>query len=274
MDKHDKVILVTGASSGIGNACATYLAKHGYKVYGTCRNPSSYSRKADEFFEMIQLNTTDEQSVAKAVGGVVAKEGRIDALLCNAGMGISGSVEDSSLEEIGLQMDTNFMGAVRCIKAVLPHFRAAGKGRVFIISSIAGVVGMPFQAFYSSSKYALEGLVESLRYEVRAYGVEACLIEPGDFRTGFTAARAPVKGGEASIYRKQYDAVMAIQVRDETNGHDPIEVAKLLQRLMEKRRLRVRYTVGPGFERFSVMLKRLIPASLFELFYRKYYHLS
>lgn len=273
MDKHEKVILVTGASSGIGNACATYLAKHGYKVYGTSRNPASYTRKADEFFEMVQLNTTDEQSVAKAVASVMAKEGRIDALVCNAGMGISGSVEDSTLEEIGLQMDTNFMGAVRCIKAVLPHFRAAGQGRVIVVSSIAGLVGMPFQAFYSSSKYALEGLVESLRYEMRPFDVEACLIEPGDFQTGFTAARTPVKAGEDSPYRKYYDSVMTIQVRDETSGHEPLEIAKLLRKLLEARHLRVRYTVGPAFERLSVMVKRLVPAKLFELFYRKYYHL-
>ena len=273
MDNRERIVLVTGASSGIGNACATHLAKRGFRVYGTSRNPSSYSKKADEFFEMIQMNANDDQSVAKAVASVVAKEGRLDAVVCNAGMGISGSVEDSPLEEIKLQMDTNFLGAVRVVKAVLPVFRSAGKGRVIMLSSIAGVMGMPFQAFYSASKFAIEGFVESLRYEMRPFGVEACVIEPGDFRTGFTAARRPAEKAADSPYARYYSAAMGIQVRDETAGHDPLEVAKLVQRLLDVRKLRVRYSVGPSFERFSVILKRLIPAGLFEIVYRKYYRL-
>lgn len=273
MDNKEMVVLVTGASSGIGNACATHLAKRGFRVYGTSRNPAAYAKKADEFFDLVSMNANDDQSVAKAIASVVAKEGRIDAVVCNAGMGISGSVEDCGLEEIKLQMDTNFMGAVRVVKAVLPSFRAAGKGRVIVLSSIAGVMGMPFQAFYSASKFALEGFVESLRYEMRPFGVDACLIEPGDFRTGFTAARRPAEGSAQGAYGKYYEAAMGIQVRDETAGHDPIEIARLVQRLLEKRSLNVRYTVGPFVERLSVMIKRLVPARLFEVVYRKYYKL-
>jgi NAD(P)-dependent dehydrogenase (short-subunit alcohol dehydrogenase family) len=273
MEKHEPVVVVTGASSGIGNACATFLAKRGCRVYGTSRNPSSYAKKADEFFEMIQMNTTDDQSVAKAVGSVLAKEGHIDVLVCNAGMGISGAVEDSAIEDIKLQMDTNFMGAVRCVKAVLPSFRAEKKGKIVIVGSLAGVIGMPFQAFYSSSKYALEGFVESLRYEVRPFGIEACIIEPGDFRTGFTAARKPATAAGESAYKELYAAAMGVQIHDETAGHDPIEVARLVQRLIEGHGLKVRYTVGPAFERAAAIIKRLLPAKAFELFYRKYYKL-
>lgn len=272
MANRNTVVLVTGASSGIGNACATHLAKRGYRVYGTCRNPLAYVKKADEFFEMIAMNATDDQSVAKAVAGIIAAEGKIDAVVCNAGMGISGSVEDCGIEEIKLQMDTNFLGVVRLVKALLPSFRNGASGRFIIMSSMAGVVGMPFQAFYSSSKYALEGFVESLRYEVRPFRVQACLVEPGDFRTGFTAARQPSLPVE-SPYRRYYDAAMGVQVRDETAGHDPVEVAKLVQTLVEARKLRTRYTVGPLFERFAVILKRILPAGAFELFYRKYYRL-
>jgi NAD(P)-dependent dehydrogenase (short-subunit alcohol dehydrogenase family) len=275
MEHRERVIIVTGASSGIGNACATHLAKRGFKVYGTSRTPSSYTKKADEFFDLIQMDITDEASVNKGVASVLEKEGHIDALVCNAGMGIAGSVEDSSLEEIGLQMNTNYFGALRCVKAVLPVMRSAKAGRIIVLSSIAGVVGMPFQAFYSSSKYALEGLIESLRYETRPFGIEAALIEPGDFHTGFTGSRkvAAAAAAETSAYKKYYDAAMGIQVRDETSGHDPIEVAKLVVRLLDARHLKIRYTVGPGFERFAVMLKRLIPGKAFEFFYRKYYKL-
>lgn len=272
MANRNKVILVTGASSGIGNACATHLAKRGYRVYGTCRTPSTYVKKADEFFEMIGMNVTDDQSVAKAIASVISAAGRIDLVVCNAGMGISGSVEDSGLEAIKLQMDTNFIGVVRVVKALLPAFREAGSGRFIVMSSLAGVIGMPFQAFYSSSKYALEGFIESLRYEVRTFGISACLVEPGDFRTGFTAARQPTLP-PASPYAQQYQSAMGVQVRDETAGHDPMEVAKLVQRLVEARRVRTRYTVGPLFERFAVIAKRVLPAGAFELFYRKYYKL-
>lgn len=273
MEKREPVIVVTGASSGLGNACATFLAKRGFRVYGTSRNPAAYVKKADEYFELLQMNVSDEQSVAKAMAAIMAKEGRIDALICNAGMGIAGSVEDSSLEEIKLQMDTNFMGAVRCVKAVLPSMREAGRGRIIIVSSIAGLMGMPFQAFYSSSKYALEGFVESLRFEMRPFGVELALVEPGDFRTGFTASRRAAEAAAGGPYKKYYDTAMGIQVRDETAGHDPIEVARLVQRLLDARHLRVRYSVGPAIERAAVMVKRLVPAKAFELFYRKYYKL-
>lgn len=273
MDHRTPVVIVTGASSGIGNACATHLAKRGFKVYGTSRNPAAYTKKADEFFELIQLEVTDSASVEKAVAEILAKEGRIDALVCNAGMGIAGSVEDSSLEEIRLQLETNFLGALRCVKAVLPGMREAKAGRIILLSSIAGTMGMPFQAFYSASKFALEGMLESLRYEIRPFKVQACLIEPGDFRTGFTAARREVAAAAASPYKKYYDAAMGVQVRDENAGHDPLEVAKLVARLLDKRGLKIRYTVGPGFERFAVILKRIIPGRAFEFVYRKYYKL-
>ncbi|HUW41249.1 MAG TPA: SDR family oxidoreductase [Rectinemataceae bacterium] len=274
MDQHEKVVIVTGASSGIGNACATHLAKKGLRVFGTCRNPSSYMKKADEFFEMIAMDVTDNDSVNKAVAAVLEKAGRIDAILCNAGMGIAGSIEDSSMEEILLQINTNFLGAVRSVKAVLPAMRAAGTGKILVLSSIAGVVGMPFQAFYSASKYAIEGMMESLRYEVRPFGLQACLIEPGDFRTGFTAARRYVKkADDSSAYKKYFEPAMAVQVRDESQGFDPLVAAKLVFKLIEAPRLPVRTTVGPGFERFAVIVKRLIPARWFEKFYRMYYKL-
>lgn len=274
MDQHESVVIVTGASSGLGNACATFLAKKGYRVFGTCRNPSGYAKKADEFFELIAMDVTDDESVSKAVASVLAKAGRIDAIVCNAGMGIAGSIEDSSMEEIFLQVNTNFFGAVRSVKAVLPIMRAAGAGRIIVLSSIAGVVGMPFQAFYSASKYAIEGMVESLRYEVRPFGIQACLIEPGDFRTGFTAARRFVKkADDASAYKKYFDPAMGVQVHDESHGFDPLVLAKRVHQLLGAARLPVRTTVGPGIERLAVMIKRLVPARWFEKFYRIYYKL-
>ncbi len=272
MEHRNQVVIVTGASSGIGNACATYLAKKGLKVYGTCRNPSAHAKKADEFFELVPMDVTDDASVAKAAELIISKEGRIDAVICNAGMGIAGSIEDSSIEEIRVQMETNFLGTVRTIKAFIPTMRAAGTGRFIILSSIAGLIGMPFQPFYSASKFALEGLAESLRYETRPFGIEVGLVEPGDFRTGFTAARRNVKkADDSSPYKQYFDAAMGVQIHDEGAGFDPLIIAKLMYRLLHVRRLPLRKTVGPAIERLAAMVKRLVPAFLSEKFYRVYY---
>jgi NAD(P)-dependent dehydrogenase (short-subunit alcohol dehydrogenase family) len=167
-DQKKQVVFISGASSGIGNACAAFLAKKGYIVYGTSRKPAKAPRKADEFFELISMDLSDTASIHAAVKLVLEKEGRIDVLLCNAGMGISGPVEESPLEDIRRQMDINFLGAVQLIQAVLPAMRQAGSGRILVTGSIAGRIGLPFQAFYSASKFALEGFVEALRMEIRA----------------------------------------------------------------------------------------------------------
>ncbi len=266
------IALVTGASSGIGRACAMELARLGYVVYGACRNPARPGASAPGL-RMIAMDITDEASPLAASAMILGKEGRIDALVCCAGMGIAGSVEDCSIEEIASQMDSNFLGTVRTVKAVLPAMREAKKGRIIIVGSIAGVTGMPFQAFYSASKYALEGFLESLRYETRVFGIQACIVEPGDFRTGFTDARRKSAKASASPYAAIFESTMAIQIRDESAGHDPAEVGRLTGKLLSRPRLPVRVTVGPLFERFAVWVKRIVPGTVFEKFYRIYYKL-
>lgn len=266
------VALVTGASSGIGKACALELARLGYAVYGTCRNPSRPGATVSGF-DMVEMDVTSEASTLRSVARIIEKEGRIDALVCCAGMGVAGAVEDCSMEDILLQMDTNFLGTVRTVKAVLPAMRAAGRGKIVVIGSIAGVTGMPFQAFYSSSKYALEGFVESLRYEVRAFGIQACIVEPGDFRTGFTDARRKSGIASSGPYGSSFDATMSVQIHDERSGHDPSEAGRLVGSLLARPRLPIRVTVGPLFERFAVWIKRIIPGTFFEKFYRMYYKL-
>jgi len=277
MEQRDRIIVVTGASSGIGNACATYLAKRGHRVYGTCRTPSAFIKKADEFFEMIPLDMTTSASIERAITSILEKEGHIDVLVCNAGIGIAGSIEETTEDEIALQMNTNLMGTIRCVKTVLPAMRQRGQGKIIVISSIAGLIGMPFQAFYSASKFALEGFVESLRYETRSFGIQSCLIEPGDFHTGFTKARQIIavyaKNPAASPYRALCEAALGIQIRDETSGADPLLVARLVHNLIGYKRLSIRYTVGPAFQRFAAFAKRIMPERLIELAFRKVYKL-
>jgi NAD(P)-dependent dehydrogenase (short-subunit alcohol dehydrogenase family) len=264
MEKKGRIVLVTGASSGIGNACAAFLAKKGYKVYGTCRNPGAYARKDDELFEMLPLDLTQDASIARAAKTLLEKEGTVDAIVACAAMGIAGSIEETPVEEVSRQMDTNFTGTVRVVKAFLPAMREAGKGRILILGSLAGLAGVPFQSFYSASKFALEGFVECLRHEMRPFGVQACIIEPGDFRTGFTAARTIVPASLSSPYKAFFESAIGVQERDEQAGKDPLIVARLVLRLLESPRLPVRVGTGGLSQRIGVALKRWVPAKVFE----------
>jgi NAD(P)-dependent dehydrogenase (short-subunit alcohol dehydrogenase family) len=266
------VVLVTGASSGIGNACALHFVDKGMKVYGTSRDPERYA--GPRSFTMLKMDTTDQASVDAAFSALIAKEGRLDCLLNNAGSGIAGSVEDTSIGEARDQMEVNFFGNLRVTKAALPVMRAQGFGRIVSISSMAGRAGIPFQAFYAASKFAIEGLTESLRQEMRAFGVTVCVIEPGDFRTGFTASRRMVAAaGDSSPYRDGCGKALGVMIHDETVGSKPVEAARLAYRLFQKKNPRVRYTVGPAFERFAMGLKRVLPSKLYEWIFMKYYKL-
>ena len=267
-----QVALVTGATSGLGKAVAERLTAEGYLVYGTGRNPGldESCRKVDgRSLCLIALDVESQESVDKAIVTIFDESGRLDLLVACEGMGIAGSVEDSPFEEIETQMGVNFLGTVRTVRACLPQLRKS-KGRIIVIGSLAGRIGMPFQAFYSSSKFALEGFVESLRYELRPFGVQICIVEPGDFRTGFTGSRR-----KSALLSETY-GVMAAKVigkqeYDELHGSQPPSLADAVVRLLGRKKLPLRRSVGPGFQRFAAWLKRLIPGSLFEAFYIIYY---
>lgn len=276
MSQDKKVIIVTGASSGIGNSVATLMAKRGNLVYGTCRDPASHQKSADEFFEMLRMDVRDDNSVASAIGEVMERERRIDVLVCSAGSGTSGSIEETSIEEARSLLETNYFGTIRSVRAVLPAFRTAHAGRILVISSIAGRIGLPFQSFYSSSKFALEAMVEALRLEVREFGIEATLIEPGGYRTGFFGARSVAEisraSGKESPYYLNHAAVL--RITDSEPKGDPLEVAKLVERLLKVRRLAVRYTVGPLAQRLGAWLKPFMPSRLYEFILGLAYHID
>jgi len=182
---NSRVVLVTGASSGIGRACAAHLASRGYRVFGAQRSAPDSAGP----IEMLRMDVNDDASVHAATSYILKTAGRIDALVNNAGYALMGSVEDTSIEEARAQMETNFFGALRVIRAVLPAMRQQGSGYIINISSLAGVLGLPFSGLYSASKFALEGMTESLRLEVRGFGIKTVLIEPGDFSTQLPAKR-------------------------------------------------------------------------------------
>lgn len=264
----DKIILITGASSGIGKICAEFLCSIGHKVYGTSRRPSIEARA----FEMITMDVNDDASVAAGISYIVGREGRLDVLVNNAGMGIAGALEDTSMEELKFQFETNLFGAFRVCQAVLPTMRAQQSGYIINVSSLAGLVGIPFQGAYSASKFALEGLTEVLRMEVKPFGIHTVLIEPGDFNTGFTDSRIKTQQSQTNtLYRAPFNTALGIMEEDEINGAKPDKIAVLVDHIISHSAPRPRYKVGPALQKFAVALKKFIPSRFFETIIMKTY---
>ena len=263
------VILITGVSSGFGLETARHLSQEGHTVYGTVR------RTVDSLpnVNYLNLDVRDKQAVSEAVRKVVEKEGRIDVLVNNAGMGIGGPLEFASEEEIHLQMDTNFIGLVNCADAVLPYMRKQGEGRIIALSSIGGLMGLPFQGFYSASKFAIEGYCEALRLEVRSMGIKVVVLRPGDFSTGFTGSRKKVSNEAAlQTYPLYREAINKIE-HDETGGLNPIVLAKKISEIIRKKNPRNGYVVASLEQRLSVLLKKILPPQWFDRILGSYYKL-
>ena len=263
-DKEQQVVLITGASSGIGKACAEHLAARGFRVFGAQRHAAPDQTRAG-VIEHLTMDVDDDDSVNRAIQIVLEKAGRLDAVVNNAGFALMGSVEDTSIGEAKAQMETNFFGALRVCRAVLPIMREQGRGHIINISSLAGVLGLPFSGLYSASKFALEGMTESLRLETRRFGVRVVLIEPGDFRTQLPAKRRIASASETNdAYREAFTRFKASQDKDEAKAPTPEPVAHLVERILRSDSPSARYSIGMLGQRIVVPLKRLLPQRVFE----------
>ncbi|WP_266157502.1 SDR family oxidoreductase [Dyella silvatica] len=271
--KPPRIVLITGASSGIGKSCADYLQQRGYRVYGTSRGAAFPSAACATDVTMIPMDVGSEASVRQAVQWILAREGRLDVVVNNAGHGIAGAIEDTSIAEAQAQFDTNFFGMLRVCHATLPVLRQQGSGYLINISSIAGRIGVPFQGLYSASKFAMEGLTEVLRAEVRPYGIRVALIEPGDFHTGFTAQRSIATAAQTpGSYNQRFRTALGVMEKDETAGATPAAVARLLERIIDTPSPKLRHLVGPTAQKLSVsLLQKLLPQKTFEAIIDKYY---
>ncbi|MCX8014018.1 MAG: SDR family oxidoreductase [Rectinema sp.] len=263
-----KVALVTGATSGIGKAVATALLSDNWIVYGIGRRPAPEAVPAE--LRYFSADVSSPESMEECRHRIVSEVGCIDLIVCCAGSGISGPVEETPLESVQAQFGVNFYGVLHTVQAFLPCMRARGEGKIIIIGSIAGRIGLPFQAFYSASKFALEGLTEALRHEVRPFGIEITIVEPGDFRTEFTGARKKHIAPD-SPYRKSFERAMSVQEHDEQHGWSAEAAGRKIAKLARMRHLPVRCTVGPFFERLAVWLRRLLPDRWMEALYKMYY---
>lgn len=266
-----KVVLVTGASSGFGHAIAESLVADGFVVFGSLRAPLSLRPS----FRTVTMDVTRDDSVTAAVEEVLRSVGRIDVLINNAGIGLAGAIEDTSIEEAKAQFETNFFGTHRTCRAVLPHLRAQGSGTIINMSSLAGRVSIPFQAFYSASKYAIEAYSEALRMEVRPFGIRVAMIEPGDFATSFTASRRMAAAANpSSPYHAVCGDAIAEMAREEQANKNISPVVEAVHTILRSRVPRLRYPRATASQRLSVALRRFLPDATWETMMRRTYRLK
>ena len=229
-----QVILITGASSGFGKVTAQTLAGKGYVVYGTSRRIANGNIGQ---IRMLIADVTDENSVRSAVNRIMDEQGHIDVLINNAGMGIGGALELATEEEVSMQMNTNFFGVVNMCKAVLPYMRKARRGKIINISSIGGVMGIPYQGFYSASKFAVEGYSEALALEVHPFHIKVCLVQPGDFNTGFTDNRNISElTGQNEDYADSFLRSLKIIEKEERNGCHPRKLGAAICKIVARKK--------------------------------------
>ncbi len=274
MHKQDfmsKVVFITGASSGIGKAIGEYLVTKGYKVYGSSRTPDKYP---DSAFKLLPLDVKEVDSIHNAVASIVTSEGKMDVLINNAGVGITGPIEETPEEEIKNVFDTNFYGPIRVIKAVLPQMRKQKSGLVINITSIAAYMGLPYRGFYSASKAALEITTEALRMETKSFGIEFTNVAPGDFATNIAAGRYHAPLEDNSPYRKHYGNTLELMNAHVDGGKNPLEMAKAIHKILETKNPKVRYTVGDYMQKFSITLKKTLSGKAYENLLMKHYKLK
>jgi len=266
----EKIVLITGASSGIGKSIASHLSLNNYKVYGTSR---SLQRSESVSFEFLQLDVTKEDTITKAVEKIITKEGRLDILINNAGVGITGPLEETPEAEIKKAFETNYYGPLRMIKCVLPYMREQRTGLIVNVTSIAGYMGLPYRGIYSATKGALALTAEAYRMEIAQFGIRMTNVAPGDFATNIASGRyhAPVLPG--SPYEKKYGDTLEIMNEHVDAGQDPNVIAKAILEIIKDPEPKVHYRVGEILQKVSIKLKALLPDKLYEKMLMKHYKL-
>ncbi|HET8885810.1 MAG TPA: SDR family oxidoreductase [Salinimicrobium sp.] len=265
-----KVVFITGASSGIGKAIATFLSSKNYIVYGTSRNPKQQSNLP---YQLIPLNVSENQSIEDAVDFIVQKQGKIDILINNAGVGITGPIEETPEAEIKKAFDVNYNGPINVIKAVLPFMRKQKSGFIINITSIAGYMGLPYRGIYSATKGALEITSEALRMEVKDFNIKIVCVAPGDFSTNIAAGRFHSPVLEDSPYFHSYGKTLGLMNEHVDSGKDPQLMAKVIFEILQQKEPKIHYKVGDFMQKFSIVLKRLLPDKVYEKMLLKHYKL-
>ncbi|MEA4888322.1 MAG: SDR family NAD(P)-dependent oxidoreductase [Clostridiaceae bacterium] len=278
LEMKNKVVLITGASSGIGKALAEQMSRSGGRIYELARSlPDYFSDPAQECVTEQQgcrrpvcLDVTDAEAVKTVIEKIIQTENRIDLFVQAAGYGLAGAVEDTSPDEAQAQMMTNFLGSVFPLAPVLAQMRRQHAGLVVQIGSVAGFLPIPFQAFYSASKAAIAALFQAMANEVRPYGIRCLIVQPGDTKTGFTQSRIMSRLSAQSVYTNRCGRSIEKMADDEQNGMAPERIARLIIRQINKRRPPLFYTPGLTFKA-AAFARRFLPMKFINcILYRMY----
>lgn len=263
-----KVVFITGASSGIGKSIGEYLHAKGFIVYGTSRNPE---RITDSQFPLLALDVRNKESITQAIDTILQKSGRIDVVINNAGVGITGPIEEIPTEEIKNNFETNLFGPIEVMKAALPAMRSQKSGLIINITSIAGYMGLPYRGIYSASKGALELITEALRMEVKSFGIHITNVAPGDFATNIAAGRFHAPLIKGSAYEIPYGTTLSMMNEHVDNGSNPNEMAEAIYKIIQKPCPKVHYKIGAFMQKFSIVLKRILPDKVYEKMLMNHY---
>jgi NADP-dependent 3-hydroxy acid dehydrogenase YdfG len=267
-----KVVIITGASAGMGAITAKHLSGRGYKVYGASRRAET-SRQNDGFTEL-KMDVTDEQSVQQAIDYVVEKEGCINALVNNAGLGLIGSIEDTSDAEAKALFETNVFGLMNVSRAVLPNMRQAKSGYIINISSIAGKMGLPYRGIYSATKSSVLMITEAMSSELKAHGIRVCSVLPGDFKTSVNENRRVVQKAKDSVYQEATETLNAMVNEEVNHSADPIAIAIKVEQILKTKNPRLHYKVARPIQKLSTILHDLLPGRWFERILMNHYKIK
>jgi NAD(P)-dependent dehydrogenase (short-subunit alcohol dehydrogenase family) len=270
MESNAKVVVITGASSGFGNLLANVLVQKGHRVFGTSRNPSATTSLPN--VTMLPLDVCDDNSVSTCASTVLSEtDNRLDVLINNAGYLLEGPLEEITLEQLKAQFETNFFGAVRMINAFLPTMRKQRSGHIINISSIAGLMALPFKGAYSASKFALEGYSESLRQELKPIGIHVSIIEPSYYKTNLSGNKQG-SSGHITDYDPHRGRMFARVQAEWESAPGPEAVVETIAKAVESRSPKLRYPVGKF--KVNYLFRRLVPESVYESGLRRYWKLD
>lgn len=262
-----KVILVTGASSGLGEYLANFLSNEGYTVYGTSRSIQQEGRS----FKTLKMDVCNTESVYNAIRTIIEKESKIDIVINNAGLGLASPFEHTSFEDIDRLFDTNVKGVIRVCQAVLPIMRSQRSGKIIQISSIASEFGLPYRGMYCASKAALERYTEALRMEVKKFGIQICLLQPGGIQTDINKNRMVSPMPANSPYKDSFNKCYEIVNASVSKGYPLEPFGPVVKAIIESKNIKGKYRISKFTEKLSVLLKTLLPASIFEGILIKHY---
>ena len=265
-----KVVLITGGSSGIGKAIGEFLFHKGFTVYGTSRNPE---KLANSIFPLIALDVRNVESIKNAVAKVISISKRIDIVINNAGVGITGPIEETPTDEMRNNFETNFFGPIEVMKAVLPQMREQKSGLIINITSIAGYMGLPYRGIYSASKSALEILSEAISIEVKPFGINVVNVAPGEFATEIASHRYHAPIIEGSVYKTPYENTLGMMNSHMNSGDNPEDLAAIVYQIINDKNPKLHYKVGAFMQKFSIILKRILPDRIYESMLMNHYKL-